>query len=235
MVFLSYGAQPYSPGSELNHTNKSDVSLEGLQIVYEDECLLLVNKPSGMLSQPGKHVDGSVLTRVLDSVRDLHGPVMVHRLDMDTSGLLVLAKTRAVHRALQQQFEKRKVKKRYKALLEQPITAMGGRVQLPLRLDINDRPRQIVCAVHGKPSTTLWHCATDPNPQAIALYPLTGRTHQLRVHAAALQGLGNAIQGDRLYGRYCEAASRLMLHADCLQFLHPCKLEQIRVDCPAPF
>lgn len=208
--------------------------------------MLVVDKPSGMLSQPGKTEDGSVLTRVQDSGRRLHGPIIVHRLDMDTSGLLVLAKTRDVHRALGQQFEKRQVRKRYRARLEQPVAALGGRISLPIRLDIDNRPRQIVCHNHGKPSTTLWHRAEKDDACVIALYPLTGRTHQLRVHAAASQGLGIAISGDRLYGAPNAGVEnlsgtsfvtnkRMLLHADFLEFRHPHRHQRQSVSSPAPF
>ncbi len=220
--------------------------IEGLPIVFEDDAVLLVNKPSGMLSQPGKTCDGSVLSRVLDSERSLHGPVLVHRLDMDTSGLLILAKTRNIHRSLQQQFEHRMIKKRYKAVLERPVNALGGRIDLPIRLDIDNRPRQIVCPEHGKESTTLWHRNSLENLAAVAFYPLTGRTHQLRVHAASTSGLGNPIKGDRLYGGQCQCKQnpspdhpvpeqRLMLHAEYLQFEHPLTQCLVGVRCPAPF
>lgn len=217
-----------------------------LPVVFEDEALLVVNKPSGMLSQPGKSMDGSVLTRVLGSGRELHGPVLVHRLDMDTSGLLLLAKRREVHRALQQQFEKRKVRKRYQARLESPVAALGGIIHLPIRLDVDDRPRQIVCYEHGKASTTLWHRRYTDDPYAITLYPLTGRTHQLRVHAASPAGLGSPIACDRLYGAEDQAEEnltgstlvnikRLALHADFLQFEHPLLLRSQSVHCPVVF
>lgn len=217
-----------------------------LAVVFEDEAVLLVNKPSGMLSQPGKTVDGSVLSRVLDSDRQLHGPVLVHRLDMDTSGLLLLAKTRNIHRNLQQQFEHRQIKKRYCAVLEGPVSAMGGRIHLPLRVDIDNRPSQIVCSEHGKLSTTLWHRQGLENPAAITLYPFTGRTHQLRVHVASRWGLGNPIRGDRLYGSGAAEkqnssvdgtvpVQRLMLHAQFLQFEHPLTQRRVSICCPAPF
>ena len=221
--------------------------IEGLPVVYEDDCLIAVNKPSGMLSQPGKSVDGSVLTRVLDSGRELRGPVLVHRLDMDTSGLLLLAKTRRAHRNLQQQFEHRQISKRYRAILEQAVEGLGGRIHLPIRLDINDRPREIVCSDHGKVSTTLWRKTDVQNPCAVTFFPLTGRTHQLRVHAAANLGLGQAIRGDRLYGSDAMStkqnslavpnvySGRLMLHADSLKLRHPDTLQELLINCPAPF
>jgi len=220
--------------------------IPSLPVLLEDQFLLVVNKPCGMLSQPGKTQDGSVLSRVQNSGRELHGPVLVHRLDMDTSGLLILAKNRHIHRALQQQFEKRKVRKRYRAILERPVDALGGRICLPIRLDINNRPTQIACDFHGKHSTTLWHRTDACDGRSITLYPLTGRTHQLRVHASAALGLGIAISGDRLYGAANDhaknssvfpsvKAGRLQLHADFLEFQHPESQIMCAVHCPAPF
>ena len=214
------------------------VQIPQLPVLFEDDALLVVNKPSGMLSQPGKTVDGSALTRVLQHIQAIEGPVLVHRLDMDTSGLLLMAKTRSVHRALQQQFEKRQVTKRYQGRLEKPTGALGGAlggaIRLPLRVDIDDRPRQIVCHEHGKPCYTLWHRSRNDDPHAITFYPLTGRTHQLRVHAASSSGLGNALAGDRLYGS-STTSGRLMLHADYLRFIHPLTQEYISLVCPSPF
>ena len=228
--------------------------IEGVPVVYEDDWLIVVDKPSGVLSQPGKSLHDSVLSRVLNTNRELHGSVLVHRLDMDTSGLLLLAKTRSVHRKLQQQFEHRQVVKRYQAILEHPVVGLGGRIHLPVRLDIDDRPRQIVCKEHGKVSTTLWHRTDRQDPRRLAFYPLTGRTHQLRVHAASALGLGQPIQGDRLYGSgvlpehlgvlpeqqnssamQSVKFNRLMLHADFLKFQHPHSLQEHCVNCPAPF
>ncbi len=223
-------------------------SMDQLPVVYEDDDLLIVNKPGGMLSQPGRYEDGSVLTRVLNSGRELTGPVLVHRLDMDTSGLLLLAKNRTVHRHLGKLFETRQIQKRYQALLERPVEALGGSIHLPIRLDIENRPAQIVCAEHGKPSATLWHRRRPCNLSVISLYPLTGRTHQLRVHAASIAGLGNPIAGDRLYGSGASAVATigptsllaenkvaLMLHADRLKFIHPSTQRTICVVSPASF
>lgn len=235
-----------------------DSKLPLISIVFEDADLLVVDKPSGVLSCPGKSQDNSVLTRVLHSEHGVCGPALVHRLDMDTSGLLLIAKSRDCHRHLQQQFEKRKVRKRYKARLASPVEALGGRIHLPIRLDIDNRPTQIVCLRFGKESTTLWHRCDISNPFDIALYPLTGRTHQLRVHTSATQGLGIAVAGDRLYGAktntldgqcYSELqphlqphlgqqkihSNRLMLHADFLQFMHPLTGQMMSITCPSPF
>jgi tRNA pseudouridine32 synthase / 23S rRNA pseudouridine746 synthase len=215
--------------------------LEGIELVFEDDHLIVVNKPSGMLSQPGKTESDSVVTRVMQACPNATGPMLVHRLDMDTSGLLILAKNRTAHRTLQQQFEQRLIGKRYRAILDGRPNATGGRVQLPLRLDIDDRPRQIVCNEYGKQATTLWHC-DDATPRSeattvVVLYPLTGRTHQLRVHMADPHGVGIPILGDRLYGgRESDTSGvRLMLHAELLAFDHPVHGTRQLVQSAAPF
>ena len=194
-----------------------------LHVVYEDEVLLVINKASGVLSQPGKSRDGSVESQARRTRADARGPLLVHRLDMDTSGLLVLGKTRDAHRNLQQQFEHRSVYKRYTALLTKSPTSLGGLIELPLSKDWDNRPRQRVDYVNGKTAQTSWKRAGPSLGQALCsshcrvhLYPITGRTHQLRVHMAV--ALQSPIVGDRLYG---EPATRLMLHADRLSFFHP--------------
>lgn len=204
-----------------------------LDIIFEDNHLLIVNKPSGVLSQPGKTQDGSIATQVADAYPDATGPLLVHRLDMDTSGLLMLAKTRSVHRQLQQLFEHRKVIKHYVAIVQGKLEGLGGIVALPIRADIEDRPRQIVCFEHGKPSETLWRLINHSNGSTRVLFkPITGRTHQLRVHSAASKGLRYPIKGDRLYG---EASERLMLHAQSLEFDHPVTLKHLKVKSEVPF
>lgn len=200
-----------------------------LNIAFEDDHIVVVDKPSGVLSQPGKTIDGSVATAAKARFPDATGPMLVHRLDMDTSGLLLLAKTRESHRALQQQFEKRTVRKQYVAVLGAIPAAAGGMINLPLRLNVDNRPEQIVCFQHGKPAETLWR-KNRSDPYRIDFFPVTGRTHQLRVHAA--RGLMLPIVGDRLYG---VAADRLMLHASMLIFDHPVTQERVAVNSPAPF
>lgn len=201
-------------------------------VIHEDQWLIVVNKPAGLLSQPGRTEPDSLVTQVLEAYPDITGPALVHRLDMDTSGLIILARSRSIHRAAQQLFENRKVGKRYTARLQSAPTAMGGRIDLPLRLDVDRRPRQIVCREHGRASVTLWRRADTANRCDVQFFPLTGRTHQLRVHAAHLHGLHNAIQGDRLYGT---VAGRLMLHADYLAFEHPATGCRLTLHSPAPF
>jgi len=209
-----------------------------LHIVFEDESLLIVNKASGVLSQPGRYRDGSVVTQVRRQHADARGPLLVHRLDMDTSGLILVGKTRAAHRHLQQQFEHRQVRKRYTALLPDTPRSAGGLINLPLSKDWERRPAQCVDFLQGKPAVTAWHLAAPSSADSnwektfcrVHLYPLTGRTHQLRVHMAV--GLGLPIVGDRLYG---QKHVRLMLHADQLQFTHPETLEPMSVSVAASF
>lgn len=211
--------------------------LTGIAIVYEDDSVIVVDKPAGMLSQPGRTEPDSLVSRVKLARPDATGPMLVHRLDMDTSGLLVLAKNRQSHRNLQQQFEHRRISKRYQAILAAQPVGLGGVVTVPLRLDIDDRPRQIACYEHGKVAMTLWRRHPGDNPRLVSLYPITGRTHQLRVHLAHRLGLGVPIAGDRLYGgaEHTEPGDRLMLHADSLGFDHPVTGVRHTLQCPAPF
>ena len=252
---------------------------EELEIVFEDEWLLVVNKPAGMLSVPGKAEDrDSVYHRLKKKYPEATGPMIVHRLDMATSGLLLVAKTKEVHRDLQAQFANRSIKKRYVAVLDgviikteketKPIaekailiakdtvstkktakaerTGSTGRIELPLCLNPLDRPRQMVSSEHGKKAITEYQIISESERitsesentfnesnridesersinesrkyTRIVFYPLTGRTHQLRVHAAHPEGLGCPILGDELYGK---KADRLYLHAEYIEFRHP--------------
>ena len=252
---------------------------EELEIVFEDEWLLVVNKPAGMLSVPGKAEDrDSVYHRLKKKYPEATGPIIVHRLDMATSGLLLVAKTKEVHQDLQAQFANRSIKKRYVAVLDgaiikteketKPIaekaillaketvstkktakaerTGNTGRIELPLCLNPLDRPRQMVSSEHGKEAITEYQIISESERitsesentfnesnridesersinesrkyTRIIFYPLTGRTHQLRVHAAHPEGLGCPILGDELYGK---KADRLYLHAEYIEFRHP--------------
>jgi tRNA pseudouridine32 synthase/23S rRNA pseudouridine746 synthase len=189
-----------------------------LDIVYEDEYLLVVNKPSGLRSVPGVDVMDSVYSRLKDLLINTE-PLIVHRLDMDTSGLLVVAKTSEAHRNIQKQFLNRTVRKRYTALLSKTIDQADGEIMLPLRADLLNRPRQLVCFESGKESTTKWKVIESVGTMTkVHFWPLTGRTHQLRMHAAHELGLNAPIVGDDLYGT---AAERLYLHAAHLAFVHP--------------
>ena len=185
-----------------------------MKILYEDSSLIVVDKPSGMLSVPGKGGAASVYSVLRERKNDCPQLQMVHRLDMDTSGLLVVAKTDEAHRNLQRQFAAHTTEKTYTALLERDLTG-EGRIELRLSPDYADRPRQMVDSENGKEAITLYKCI---GANRIQLTPLTGRTHQLRVHCAHKNGLDNPIKGDRLYG--CPG-KRLFLHATILSFNHP--------------
>lgn len=204
-----------------------------LDIIYEDDYLLIVNKPAGMLSVPGKETADSVYSRIRHLYPDATGPLVVHRLDMATSGLLLIAKTKEVHQNLQAQFSNRSIKKRYTALLEGIVSDEEGTIDLPLCLNPLDRPRQIVDKEHGKPAITRYRVLARTESQTlVAFYPLTGRTHQLRVHSAHSLGLHCPIKGDELYG---SKADRLYLHAEFLEFTHPVSKEKVTIEVKTDF
>ena len=198
-----------------------------LDILYEDDYLLVINKPEGMLSVPGKGDVDSVYQRLSILYPEATGPIIVHRLDMATSGLLLAAKTKEAHQDLQAQFKNRTIQKRYIALLEGEVPQDEGEIRLPLCPDPLDRPRQIVSEEFGKPALTHYRVLERTSGKTlIAFYPQTGRTHQLRVHAAHPLGLHCPILGDELYGRKAE---RLYLHAEYLAFTHPITSERIEI------
>ncbi|MEO0732028.1 MAG: RluA family pseudouridine synthase [Bacteroidota bacterium] len=204
-----------------------------LETVYEDEDLLVVHKPHEFLSVPGKHIQDSVWLRIKKRYPEATGPLIVHRLDMSTSGLLLLTKNKETHKLLQHQFFKRSVKKRYVALLDGTVTGEEGTVGLSLRGDLEDRPRQIVCAEHGKTARTHWRVVERAKGRTrVHLWPVTGRTHQLRVHCAHPHGLNASIVGDDLYG---VSGERLCLHAEWIEFTHPRTRETISFAIPADF
>lgn len=204
-----------------------------LDIIYEDEWLAVVNKPAGMLSVPGKEDVVSVYSMMRERYPDADGPLIVHRLDMSTSGLLVVAKTKQVHQNLQAQFKNRSIGKRYIALLQGSVSQDAGTVELPLCSNPLDRPRQMVHTGYGKPAVTDFEVLErKDNRTRIAFYPRTGRTHQLRVHAAHPLGLHCPIIGDELYGRKAE---RLYLHAEMLEFTHPVTGKRISITQKADF
>ena len=211
-----------------------------LETVYEDEYLLVVNKPAGMLSVPGKTGQASVLTILQERYPEATGPILVHRLDMATSGLLLAAKDKDVHQQLQAQFEGRSVKKRYIALLEgtPKNKEPKGFIRLPMRPDYDNRPLQMVDFEFGKPAVTRYEILPPSQGgqgglrSRIAYYPETGRTHQLRVHSAHPDGMDAPIVGDPLYG---QPSDRLYLHAETLEFRHPATNRIIRITKEAPF
>lgn len=198
-----------------------------LEIVFEDEHLIVVNKPAEFLSVPGKRVTDSVYTRMKNQYPNATGPLVVHRLDMSTSGLLLVAKSSEIHKKLQSQFIKRQIKKRYVALLNGLISEEEGFIDLPLRLDLDNRPNQLVCYEYGKTAQTKWEVIKRYDGKTLVFfYPITGRTHQLRVHAAHPLGLNTPIVGDDLYGT---KANRLHLHAESITFQHPITKEMMTI------
>ena len=198
-------------------------------ILLEDEHILIINKPSGMLSVEGKSELKSVQTWLQENYQ-IEGPGLVHRLDMATSGILMIAKSKDAHEHLQKQFLSKEIQKEYTAVLEGHVTDNSGIIDLPLRTDFEDRPRQMVCYDYGKSSQTKYEVQSrNENETIVKFQPFTGRTHQLRVHAAHIDGLNTAIKGDDLYGK---PSDRLFLHASKLEFTHPVKLSKQIVYCP---
>lgn len=208
-------------------------SVKEIPIIYEDEYLLLLNKPPEFLSVPGKKLKDSIYERMRLKYPNASGPLLVHRLDMSTSGLLLIAKSEDIYKRLQSQFIRRVIKKSYVALLDGIVNKTEGDISLPLRVDLEDRPKQLVCYEHGKNAFTKYKILGIENGKTrIHFFPITGRTHQLRVHAAHHLGLNCPIIGDDLYGTKGE---RLFLHAQWLQFIHPITKEIISFNCEPNF
>lgn len=208
----------------------------GLNVLFVDETLLVVDKPSGLLSVPGRgeHKQDCLISRVQRVYADA---LIVHRLDMETSGLLVLARNKEAHRQLSALFQKRAVQKQYVAVVDGMLQASSGTIDLPLICDWPKRPRQKVDHEQGKPSRTLFTVlgpGVDERSTRVELMPETGRSHQLRVH---MQSLGHPILGDRLYADAAAQArsARLLLHAQALGFVHPATGEQVSFVSKAPF
>ena len=197
--------------------------MSGLEIIYQDEAIVVVNKPSGLLSVPGRGPDKQdcIVNRLKALYPDCIDQPSVHRLDMDTSGLMVLALTAAGQRHLAMQFEQRRVEKIYIAVLEGVVAEEAGEIELAFRLDPDNRPYQVYDPELGKVGVTQWRRLSVEGGQTLVEFtPLTGRTHQLRLHAAHELGLGCPIVGDRLYGTGTEPG-QLKLHAAHLAFEHP--------------
>ena len=203
-----------------------------LTILYEDAGFIVVYKPAELLSVPGLVSEDSVYSR-LQKEFGIAEPLIIHRLDMPTSGVMVVAKTKQAHKHIQKQFLNRTVEKRYTALLSKRIDGEEGEITLPLRGDFDDRPRQLVCFEHGKPAHTRWKVVEKgEHTTRVHFWPLTGRTHQLRMHAAHPLGLHAPIVGDDLYGK---PANRLHLHAAFLAITHPFTKERMVFEIPDPF
>lgn len=209
---------------------------EDIEILYQDDAMVIINKPPELLSVPGVEIKDSVYTRMKALFPDATGSLIVHRLDMSTSGLMVIALTTRAHKQLQKQFIQRTIQKRYIARITQKPAASSGNIFLPLRGDLNDRPRQLVCEEYGKTAETFWELIEKDNELdngvLIHLYPKTGRTHQLRVHCAHPLGLNAAIVGDDLYGK---KTTRLHLHADELRLSHPYTRKMMTFNRPSDF
>ena len=264
MGFLLSGLKPISTPNKdfyakalllpntLTHLGKSNVSdsneklcnfpalspiKEEIPVIYEDEWLIAVNKPAGLLSVPGRYSDrqDSVLSRLRHLLPDGMALISVHRLDQETSGILLLARDRQTHRQLSRQFQQRQVHKVYEAILAGAVTIERGVIELPLWGDPENRPAQKVDWQRGKLSLTHFQVmARKGDYTRVEFIPLTGRTHQLRVHAADTRGLGVAILGDRFYG-CCAVTSRLHLHARQLRFEHPQLQKTLHLHAITPF
>lgn len=221
-------------GLELDEDPRAHLEVhETMTTLYEDEYLIVLEKPAEMLSAPGKIDVPNVYDLVKARYPDTTGPLLVHRLDQSTSGILLIAKDKDTHAALQRQFEERIVKKRYEALLDGVLAEKSGKITLPLRVDLDNRPRQLVDYDHGKPAETYYKVVDEEDGKTrIHFFPVTGRTHQLRVHAAHQDGLNIPIVGDDLYGT---RAHRLHLHAAQLSFVHPKSGEEVTFKSVVPF
>lgn len=208
-----------------------------LGILYADSSLLVVEKPGGLLAVPGRGPEKQdcMASRVKAHFSDCIEQPAVHRLDMDTSGLMVFAFTAEAHRNLSRQFAERQVKKRYVAVLKGQVAGDSGEITLRFRLDPDNRPHQVYDPERGKLGISRWQkLSSDRERTRIEFTPLTGRTHQLRVHAAHELGLGCPIVGDRLYGNG-RPGDRLLLHAELLRFRHPLTGDVMEYSSPVPF
>lgn len=206
---------------------------KNIEVLYEDSSIVVLNKPTEFLSVPGAKIEDSVYLRIKEMYPLASGPLIVHRLDMSTSGIMLIALTKRAHYHLQRQFENKTIRKRYVAILDGLTKEDFGVIDLPIRVDIDDRPRQLVDFEHGKPSYTEWNVIKKNASQTLVnFFPKTGRTHQLRVHASHPLGLNIPILGDDLYGTRSE---RLFLHAEEIEFIHPITELSMRFEKKASF
>ncbi|MEL6555219.1 MAG: RluA family pseudouridine synthase [Cyanobacteria bacterium J06621_11] len=207
-----------------------------LSIVYQDEFLVVVDKPAGLLSVPGRgfELQDSVVGRLRYRLRDCSFVEAVHRLDQATSGLMVIAVCKKAHVVLSRQFAKRQVDKRYEAILSRPLVRAAGRIDLPLGRERDGTLRRVVDEREGKPSVTEFRVLKDGRFPRMEFVLFTGRSHQIRVHAAHERGLNAPILGDTLYG-VNDSADRLCLHATRLDFVHPETSERVSFCSEASF
>lgn len=204
-----------------------------LNIIFEDDDIIVINKPPHVLSVPGKSDHISIESLLKEHITDYTGPYLVHRLDYSTSGILIGAKNIEAFKSIQAQFADKTIQKRYLALLGGVINDSNGKIELPLRVDLDNRPQQLVDFEHGKSATTYYKVLKSENDKTlIHFFPQTGRTHQLRVHAAHQNGLNTPIIGDDLYGN---SANRLHLHAEWISFIHPKTQKRIEFNLKADF
>lgn len=215
------------------HEQPVEFGFEYPRTLHEDEDIVVIEKPAGLLSVPGKVLTDSVEERLKSRYPEVSGVMLLHRLDQATSGVMIAAKNARAYKHLQHQFQDRTVSKQYIAVLDGVLEQDHGEINLPLRIDIYDRPRQIVCHERGKQSLTKYSVISrDSKTTRIMFFPHTGRTHQLRVHAAHPDGLDCPILGDELYGR---TAERLCLHAAKLTVTHPIKNVRMTFSSDAAF
>ena len=221
----------------MNANNEGTSYRENMKIVFQDEAIVIIDKPGGLLAVPGRGAEKQdcAATRLCRLFPAMIVQPAVHRLDMYTSGLMVFAMTTEAHRLLSQRFARREVNKRYTAVVQGVLEKDGGEIRLPFRLDPDNRPLQIYDALHGKIGVTHWQkIAVQGANTRVVFIPLTGRTHQLRVHAAHPLGLAAPIIGDSLYGSGRDGA-QMLLHATHLGFRHPTSNAPVEFFSEPPF
>ncbi len=224
----------YSLDDQTTHSMKYEHNPYGIPVIYRDESIVILDKPSGLLSVPGIGLDKKdcVAVRVASAIE---GARIVHRLDRDTSGVMIMANDRGSHRELSRQFQDREVSKVYEAVVIGIVEDDSGVIDLPIRKDMDNRPKQCVDVEHGKPSVTRWKVKERlENKTRLELFPKTGRSHQLRLH---LREIGHPILGDDLYAtpKQRAMAKRLLLHAVSLSIVHPVTGQSMSFESPIPF
>ncbi len=208
-----------------NPLEDNPAKITQLDIVYEDDDIIVINKPFDFLSVPGRNIVDSIYTRIQILYPEINELMVVHRLDMSTSGLILFAKNKSAHKHIQLQFLHKTIHKKYVAILDGLILENSGIIDLPLVVDYENRPRQKVCYENGKSAQTRYEVVEKRNDKTlIHFFPINGRTHQLRVHSAHQSGLNTPILGDDLYGK---RDKRLFLHAEQLSFIHPTTNEKM--------